>query len=86
MAVLGGRMQVNVFISAVTSEEKPKLLVLPLGPEAAIPPHLQYLDWRYFATSSADDAIIGGPPGEVEVSLARDGYFLTTPRKPGTPL
>jgi hypothetical protein len=35
--------------------------------------------WRYFATTAADDQIIGMPPEAVQLALAADGYVLTTP-------
>lgn len=72
-------MQVNVFVSEVRQDGGPtQMLVLPFGPEAAIPTHLQGIEWRYFATTEADDRIINVPPGEVEVALAADGYLVVT--------
>lgn len=73
-------MQVNVFISPVDHTGLPtQMLVLPFGPEAAIPKHLQHVDWRYFASTVAGDSVIGAEKGEVEVALASDGYLLTRP-------
>jgi hypothetical protein len=70
-------MQVNVFVSDVRQDGEPaQLLVLPYGPLAAIPGHLQNIEWRYLATTEADDRIIGLPAGEVEVALANDGYVV----------
>jgi hypothetical protein len=74
-------MQVNVFVSEVRQDGEPtQMLVLPFGPEAAIPAHLQGTEWRYFATTEADDKIINLPQGEVEVAIAADGYLVVTPQ------
>lgn len=74
-------MQVNVFVSEVKQDGEPtSMLVLPFGPEAAIPKHLQGLEWRYLATVDADDPVIGSPAGGVASALASDGYVLTTPK------
>ena len=74
-------MQVNVFISEVKQDgELTQMLVLPTGPSAAIPAHLQHRSWRYFATTDADDQCIGLPKGEVGVALSVAEYLLTTPR------
>ncbi|QQR38025.1 hypothetical protein [Devosia rhizoryzae] len=73
-------MQVNVFISEVQQDgERTQMLVLPTGPAAAIPIHLQDRNWRYFATTDADDQCIGLPKGEVSVALSVAEYLLTTP-------
>lgn len=73
-------MQVNVFISEIEHEgERTQMLVLPTGPEAMIPNHLQHRNWRYFATTDADDQCIGMPKGEVGVALSVADYLLTTP-------
>lgn len=74
-------MQVNVFVSEVRQDGEPaQMLVLPYGPQAAIPSHLQSIEWRYFATAEADDRIIGLPAGEAEIALAREGYVVVTPQ------
>ncbi|MBJ3784015.1 hypothetical protein [Devosia sediminis] len=71
-------MQVNVFISPPEHNGSPtQVLVLPAGPEASIPKHLQHIDWRYFATTVAGDSVIGADKGEVEVALASQGYLVT---------
>lgn len=73
-------MQVNVFISEVQPDGEPAaVLVLPYGPVAAIPTHLQDVVWRYFATTEADDKIIGLGREGVEAAIASDGYVLTVP-------
>lgn len=73
-------MQVNVLISTPTGvEEAPSLLVLPYGPQAAIPRHLQGVAWRHFATTHVDDKLIGASSAKVQTCLARDGYALVSP-------
>ncbi|WP_297105612.1 hypothetical protein [uncultured Devosia sp.] len=72
-------MQVNVFISAGTEENPPKLLVLPLGPEAAIPRHLQGTEWRHFATTMTDDRLLGARAADIEADIAANGYALVAP-------
>jgi hypothetical protein len=73
-------VQVNVFVSDTHQDAAaPQLLVLPFGPMVSVPGHLHHVSWRYFATTEADDRIIGLTKGEVEVALARDGYLLVAP-------
>lgn len=72
-------MQVNVFIAKAADDAPPTLLVLPYGPGAAIPPHLQRLEWRHFAIAMTDDKLIGAPAEAVEAGIARDGYVLVLP-------
>lgn len=73
-------MQVNVFASEVVEGDEPTaLLVLPCGPLAAVPKHLRDIGWRYFATTEADDRIIGLGRADVEAAIASDGYVLTVP-------
>lgn len=77
-------MQVNIFVSEADQTGAPTtMLVLPYGPEATIPKHLQGIEWRYLATAEADDRLIGMEPGEVAVALSNDGYLLTNPKLPG---
>ena len=74
-------MQVNVFISEVKQDgTAPTILVLPATAHAGIPRHLQDIEWRYFATTEADDKLLNTAPGEVEDAIARDGYLVTTRR------
>ncbi|AVF02923.1 MULTISPECIES: hypothetical protein [Devosia] len=72
-------MQVNVFVSKASEGEEPALLILPYGPAAAIPPHLQGLEWRHLAITSPEDKLIGADTGEIEVSIAEHGYALVKP-------
>jgi hypothetical protein len=75
-------MQVVVFISKANGEKKnlaPILLVLPNDPGAAIPKHLQPIDWNYFATVSVTDALLGASPEAVTADLERYGYSLVSP-------
>ena len=72
-------MQVNVFISEIAEGQSPQLLVLPLGPEAVIPRHLQEYEWRHFATTLTADKLLGAPAALIEADIARDGYSLVSP-------
>lgn len=72
-------MQVNVFISETREGHPPMLLVLPYGPEAAIPSHLQGVEWRNLAVASTSDALLGASTSEVEEAIAEDGYALVNP-------
>lgn len=73
-------MQVNVFVSAVEQDGSPtSMLVLPSKADAAIPKHLQTVEWRYLATVDAGDEVIGLGARSVELAIAADGYVLTTP-------
>ncbi|MBB4051128.1 hypothetical protein GGR20_000746 [Devosia subaequoris] len=72
-------MQVNVFISDQKDGKAPQLLVLPMGPEAVIPRHLQHQEWRHFATTMTDDKLLGAPSPEIEAAIARDRYALVSP-------
>ena len=74
-------MQVNVFVSEPRQNETLRqLLLLPYGLEAVIPPHLRGIDWRYLATTQADDKLIDLPTGEVDVAMVSDGYVVVTHR------
>ena len=74
-------MQVVVFISKANRRKSPApiLLILPDDPAAAIPRHLQPIEWSYFATVSVTDALLGAPPEEVANDLERNGYSLVSP-------
>ncbi len=72
-------MPVNVFISAVAEGQSPQLLVLPLGPDAAIPAHLREIEWRHFATTLTADKLLGASAASIEADIARDGYSLVAP-------
>jgi hypothetical protein len=72
-------MQVNIFISRPVDTEAPRLLVLPYGPTAAVPRHLQGVVWDYVATTSTEDKLIGAASIAVEEGIARDGFALVAP-------
>ena len=73
-------MQVNVFISTPAAvDEVPSLLVLPYGPAAAIPRHLQGLEWRHLATTMSDDKLLGASAADVQQRIERDGYAVVAP-------
>lgn len=69
-------MQVNVFVLKAGNDSPPTLLVLPYGPMAAIPPHLQGVNWTYLATTTSDDKLIGAQSIAVEEDIGRVGYAL----------
>jgi hypothetical protein len=74
-------MQVNVFVSKVEQDGSPtSMLVLPISAEAAIPKHLQGVEWRYLATTDTADEVIGLGRQGVEAAIAADGYVLTSPK------
>lgn len=74
-------MQVNVFISEVdgTMGAAPRLLILPAGPNAAIPENLRSYEWTYFVTTTTDDKLIGAATEFVEAGITRHGYALVPP-------
>ena len=72
-------MRVNVFVATDDGKSPHDLLVLPYGPMAGIPAHLQHLDWRNLATTLTDDKLLGKGAAEIEAAIARDGYALVAP-------
>ena len=73
-------MQVMVLISKTNgTAQKPTLLVLRNDPGAAIPRHLQPVEWTYFATVAVDDKLLGAPPEAVLADIERQGYSLVSP-------
>ncbi|WIJ24014.1 hypothetical protein [Devosia sp. RR2S18] len=68
----------NVFIGH-RSGEQPELLVLPYGPMAAIPPHLQTLEWRHMATTGAGDRLLGATEDKIKAEIAISGYAVVRP-------
>lgn len=72
-------MQVNVFISAPLEGEEPSLLVLPYGPEAAIPKHLQEMRWRHLAVTSPEDKLLGADATMIKDTIDDCGYALVKP-------
>jgi hypothetical protein len=72
-------MQVNVFISDVNQDKEPTLLVLPYGPLAAIPQHLQGIEWRHLAVTSPVDKLLGESAERIEEAIGKDGYALVSP-------
>lgn len=76
-------MQVIVFISRDPEHEGhvPSLLVLPDRADAAIPKHLQGLEWRYFATTSTTDRLLAKSRVNVERELETEGYAIISTRE-----
>lgn len=72
-------MQVNVFISEINEGEEPTLLVLPYGPLAAIPTHIQGLEWRNLAVASSTDSLLGESEEVIKAAISEKGYALVKP-------
>lgn len=68
-------MQILVF---VTDDGRPNgtgpILFLPATPEAVLPPHPRSLSWRYFATVSEDDALLGDDKAAVLADIRDKGH------------
>jgi hypothetical protein len=45
-------------------------------PEAVLPPHPRSLTWRYFATISTGDALLGDDMAEAMAAMELHGYFV----------
>lgn len=76
-------MQVIVFISRDPDHEGhvPSLLVLPDRAEAAIPKHLQGIEWRYFATTATTDRLLAKSRVDIERELEAEGYAIVNTRE-----
>jgi len=75
-------MQVNVFVTRQEGQLQRELLVLPLSPEAAIPPQYQE-GWTYFVTVETTDRIFGDVDAEaIEAEIAASGFAVVTPQVP----
>jgi hypothetical protein len=73
-------MKLNVFIANGSADQPVQLLVVPFGPGACIPKHLQNISWRDFATNAdSTDALLGADAEKVRRDLERDGYALVHP-------
>ncbi len=72
-------MQVNVLIARGGEEFAPELLVLPYGPMAAIPRHLQALDWRHLAVTMTDDKLLGAAGPRIRADIAQNEYAVVQP-------
>mgnify|MGYP004543734035 CR=1 FL=1 len=72
-------MQVNIFIARDDRQTPHKLLVLPFGPNAAIPQQLQHLDWQHFVTTLTDDKLLGASAKTIEIDIARSGFAVVQP-------
>jgi hypothetical protein len=76
-------VQVIVFISRDPDHDGrvPSLLVLPDRADAAIPKHLQGLEWRYFATTSITDRLLAKSRVDIERELEAEGYAIVSTRE-----
>ena len=75
-------MQVNVFITRKAGELQRELLVLPMSPQAAIPPEYRS-GWTYYATVDTGDRMFGDLGAvAIEAELAKSGFVVVTPTAP----
>lgn len=75
-------MQVNVFVTRTAGQLQRELLVLPMSPEAAIPPKFRS-GWNYYATVDTGDGMFGDIDARtLESELASSGFALVTPHTP----
>lgn len=78
-------MQLLVF---VTDDGRPNgtgpILFLPAAPEAALPPHPRSLTWRYFATVTEDDALLGEDKAAVLADIHEAGHHIANRIVQGT--
>jgi len=75
-------MQVNVFVTRTAGQLQRELLVLPMSPEAAIPPKYR-TGWNYYATVDTGDRMFGDLNAQsIERELASSGHVVVTPHAP----
>lgn len=75
-------MNVNVFVTRVDGAVQTELLVLPLSPEAAIPPQYR-TGWNYYATVDTGDHMFGDVDARaIEVEIALNGFAVVKPEAP----
>jgi hypothetical protein len=75
-------MQVNVFVIQVDGAVHTELLVLPLSPEAVIPPQFQR-GWKYFATVDSGDSLFRGVDARaIEIEINSTGFAVVKPMLP----
>lgn len=75
-------MQVNVFVNRTDGKLQNELLVIPLTPQAPVPP--QYRNgWSYYATVETGDHMFGGVDARaIEAELAVTGFAIVMPKVP----
>lgn len=71
----GELMQVNVFITRLNRQ----LLVLPYGPQTAVPLHLRHLRWYDLATTRTDDRLLARSASQIEADIKAQGFAVVTP-------
>lgn len=70
-------MQLNVFATDDGSRDgSGPILLLPLDPQAVLPPHPRSLEWRYFATIEDKDNIPGTDRDAALSAIEDDGYYI----------
>jgi len=75
-------MQVNVFVTRVGDQLQTELLVLPMSPQAAIPPQYR-TGWNYYATVDTADGMFGDIDAVlIETEIALSGFAVVKPEAP----
>ena len=75
-------MNVNVFVTRVDGALQTELLVLPLSPQAAIPPQYR-VGWNYYATVDTGDRMFGDIDARaIETEIAKSGFAVVKPTAP----
>ena len=75
-------MQVNVFITREDGQLQNKLLVLPISPQAAIPPQYR-VGWVYYARVDTQDQMFGDLDAvTLEAKIAAEGFAIVVPETP----
>lgn len=73
-------MNVNVFVTRVDGQLQNQLLVLPIKPEAMIPPQYR-TGWNYFATVDTGDRMFGDVDARaIEAEIAATGFAVVKPK------
>jgi len=75
-------MQVNVFVARVGEQLQTDLLVLPVSPQADIPPQYR-VDWNHHATVDTSDPMFGDIDARaIEAEIAKSGFAIVKPEAP----
>lgn len=75
-------MNVNVFVTRVDGALQNELLILPLSPQAAIPPQYR-VGWNYYTTVDSGDRMFGDIDTlAIEAEIAKSGFALFRPSAP----
>ena len=74
-------MQVNVFVSEVDGNmgRAPRMLILPVAPDASIPADFRSEEWTYLATTDSRDKLLGATAETIEADIASRGFCVVQP-------